>query len=141
MNSAASREHGLGNLLYVQDPRTKIRWLIDGGALLSILPPLPAQRKNGPNGTKLSAANGTPIPCYGTTRHRVTLGNKVYAFNFIIADVKQAIIGADFLAHFYLAPNHRDGCLINLQSLETLQTDFDTKSAKNTHQFRQPKRK
>ena len=101
------------------------------GAILSILPPLPAQRKQGPNGTKLSAANGTPIPCYGVTRHRVTLGSKIYPFNFIIADVKQPIIGADFLAHFNLAANHREGCLINLQNFNTIQAEIRSQVRKD----------
>ena len=100
--------------------------------MLSILPPRPDQRKKGPNGTKLSAANGTDIPCFGTTKHNVTLGNKVFRFNFIIADVKQPIIGADFLSHFYLAPNHRDGCLIDLQTFESLNVNLDNWSPK-TH--------
>ena len=127
--------------MYIRDPKSKIKWLVDGGAILSILPPLPAQRKNGPNGTKLSAANGTSIPCFGTTRHSVTLGSKIYPFNFIIADVKQPIIGADFLAHFNLAPNHRDGCLIDLQNFETrgyfetIQADFAPDSEKTRVNF------
>ena len=56
------------------------------------------------------------------------MGNKVFYFDFIIADVTQPIIGADFLAHFYLAPNHRDGCLINLKNFESIQADFATDS-------------
>ena len=135
MNSAASREKETGDLLYIKDPNTKLKWLIDGGAMLSILPPLPAQRKKGPNGTKLSAANGTAIPCYGSVRHRIKLGSKYYPFKFIIADVKQPIIGADFLAHFNLAPNHRDGCLIDLQTFETLHVDFDAESPKTRINF------
>ena len=103
--------------------------------MLSIIPPRPSQRKKGPNGTKLSAANGTTIPCYGSIRLRVTLGSKHYPFNFIIADVKQPIIGADFLAHFNLAPNHRDGCLIDLQTFETLHADFDNQSPKTRINF------
>ena len=115
-------------MLYIRNPKTKLKWLIDGGALLSILPPLPAQRRKGPNGTQLSAANGTSIPCYGSVRHVVTIGRKVFPFTFIIADVKQPIIGADFLAKFYLAPNHRDGCLVNLQNFESIQADLAEES-------------
>ena len=33
-------------------------------------------------------------------------------------------MGADFLAHFYLAPNHRDGSLIDLNSLDILPATF-----------------
>ena len=121
--------------MYIKDPKTKIRWLIDGGALLSILPPRSDQRRNGPNGTQLSAANGTAIPCFGSTKHNVTLGNRVFPFKFTIADVKQPIIGADFLAHFALAPNHRDGCLIDLQTFQSLEVDFDTQSPKTRVNF------
>ena len=64
------------------------------------------------------------------------MGSKTYPFNFIIADVKQPIIGADFLAHFNLAANHREGCLIDLQNFETrgyfetIQAEFAPKSEK-----------
>ena len=65
----------------------------------------------------------------------VTLGNKVFPFNFLIADVKQPIIGADFLAHFNLAPNHRDGCIIDLQTFESIEVDFDTEAPKTRINF------
>lgn len=109
-----------GNLLHVWDTKTKRRYLVDGGALLSILPPTSAQRVAGPNGTQLKAANGTIIKCYGTSKETVTIGNQAFLFEFTIADVKQPILGADFLANFSLAPNHRDGSLINLDTLSTL---------------------
>ena len=43
-----------------------------------------------------------------------------YNFDFIVADVQCRILGADFLAKNYLAPNHRDAELINLQDYSTL---------------------
>ena len=51
------------DLLHVKDSREDKKWLVDGGALLSIIPPTPAQRNAGPNGTRLQAANGTNIDC------------------------------------------------------------------------------
>ena len=109
-----------GSLIHVYDSVDKRKWLVDGGALLSIVPPTPAQRKKGPDGTVLRAANGTKISCYGNVRKVVTLGDRTFDYDFIIADVQQSILGADFLAEFYLAPNHRDGSILDLNSLETL---------------------
>ena len=109
-----------GSLIHVYDPIEKRKWLVDGGALLSIVPPTPAQRAKGPDGTTLRAANGTKIACFGNTRKVVTLGERTFEFDFIIADVQQSILGADFLSEFYLAPNHRDGSILDLNSLEAL---------------------
>ena len=87
---------------------------------MSIVPPTPHQRLKGPNETKLKAANGTNIDCFGTTDKTITIGEQSFTFNFIIADVQSRILGADFLAVNYLAPNHRDAQLISLQDYSTL---------------------
>ena len=94
-----------GSLIYVYDSVDNRKWLVDGGALLSIVPPTAAQRAKGPDGTVLRAANGTKISCFGNVRKVVTLGDRTFDFDFIIADVQQSILGADFLSEFYLAPN------------------------------------
>ena len=109
-----------GSLIHVYDPVDKRKWLVDGGALLSIIPPTHAQRAKGPDGTILRAANGSKISCFGNVRKQVTLGDRTFDFDFIVADVQQSILGADFLAEFYLAPNHRDGSILDLNSLEAL---------------------
>ena len=51
---------------------------------------------------------------------KLTFGSKTYTFEFVVADVKNHILGADFLAENYLAPNHRDGSLIDLSSFHTI---------------------
>ena len=107
-------------LLHVNDTRRNEQWLVDGGALLSILPPTRQQRRLGPSGSQLRAANGTEIQCFGSVVRTLTIGQTDFTFTFTIADVKNRIIGADFLAHFYLAPNHRDALLLNLQDFSTL---------------------
>ena len=107
-------------LLHVTDENTGERWLVDGGALLSIIPPTPQQRLKGPNTTKLKAANGTNINCYGSLNRTIKIGTHCFEFDFVIADVQTRIIGADFLAKYYLAPNHRDALLIDLQDYSTL---------------------
>ena len=105
-----------GNLLHVIDEVEGQKWLVDGGALLSIVPPTPAQRRLGPSGPELCAANGTRIVCYGSIVKTLVIGKRSFTFNFTIANVRQRILGADFLSEFYLAPNHRDGTLIDLRN-------------------------
>ena len=129
MNAATGQN---GHLLHVKDENEGNRWLVDGGALLSIIPPTKSQRRLGPNGTQLCAANGTKIECYGKTRKTLLIGNRSFEFDFIIANVRQRILGADFLASFYLAPNHRDGTLIDLDNLDVLPATF-AQNAKTNH--------
>ena len=107
-------------LLHVIDSQRKERWLVDGGAFVSLIPPTPQQRRRGANGVKLMAANGTNISCFGSTTRSITIGKTSFTYDFIIADVKTRILGSDFLAHFHLAPNHRDALLINLDDFSTL---------------------
>ena len=114
----------MNDLLYVHDVTSKQRWLIDGGAVLSIMPPTLSQRLKGPTTTQLQAANGTRINCYGVSNVQIHLSDRKIDFPITIADVKQNILGADFLAHSYLAPNHRDGTLIDLKNMSVLRADF-----------------
>ena len=113
------------DLLYITDAITKRKWLVDGGAVLSIIPPTLAQRAAGPISTQLQAANGTKIPCYGVKEMTIALADRQVVFPIHIADVKQSILGADFLAHSYLAPNHRDGTIIDLKDYSVLKADFE----------------
>ena len=124
--------------LYIRDSRTKYKWLIDGEHYSQFF--------------HLFLFNARPVPMHKTlsrqlysyplpqkTKHHVTLCDKVFLFDFIIADVTQPIIGADFFAHFYLAPNHQDGCLVNLKSFESIQTDFTTDSQTTRMNFSEQK--
>ena len=109
-----------GYLLHVTDKLKKQKWLVDGGAVVSIVPSTAADKVRGPNGVGLRAANGTSIKCYGSSIQTIQIGQQTFTYEFTIADVKQRIIGSDFLAFFYLAPNHRDGLLLNLQDYTSL---------------------
>ena len=111
---------GSGNLLYVHDSFNDVEWLIDSGASYSIIPPTLSQRASGPQGEGLRATNGFNISCYGSVLKTLCIGSKQYQFEFIVADVKNHIIGSDFLAEFYLAPNQRDGSLLDLNSFDSI---------------------
>lgn len=87
------------------DLNSGLRFLVDTGANVSVLP---ATKKPFSNYTenhnyKLYAANGTIIRTYGTKNLQLNLKlRRPYTWNFIIADVKQPILGADFLSHHKL---------------------------------------
>ena len=126
MNSVAGPKAKENFLLHVIDTRRNEKYLVDGGALMSIIPPTPTQLKHGPSGEELRAANGSKIACYGTVDRTLSIGGIDFPYEFTVADVSQRIIGADFLANFYLAPNHRDAHLLSLK-------DFSTIPAQHAH--------
>ena len=120
MNHVAGQKDKENFLLHVIDSRLNEKWLVDGGAILSIIPPSPHHLEDGPIGEQLRAANGSNIACYGTTYRTLSIEGKDYPFEFTVAAVSQRILGADFLAQFYLAPNHRDAQLLNLKDFSKI---------------------
>ena len=89
-------------LLYVTDKRHKCKYLIDTGAAVSVLPKSCANRISDADCLPLVAVNNTTINTYGNSKRVVNVGLKrEYSWAFIVADVKQPIIGADFLIHIF----------------------------------------
>lgn len=89
-------------LLYIKDPLTTYRFLIDTGAEVSILPIKPGQGNTSPIAC-LSAANGSSIPVYGKQSKTLSLGlRRKFNWIFLIAAVNVPIIGADFLQAHHL---------------------------------------
>ena len=90
-------------LLTIADPVSKLSYLIDTGAEISVLPPRPGDRLNASDGIKLQAANGSSIRTFGDRSVQLDLGlAKAFTWKFTIADVSKPIIGADFLRYFGL---------------------------------------
>ena len=90
-------------LLYVADKNNKCKYLIDTGAAVSVLPKSCANRISDADCLPLVAANNTTINTYGNSKRVVDVGLKRdYPWPFIVADVQQPIIGADFLIHYNL---------------------------------------
>ena len=135
MNNVAGQSKDSNYLLHVTDSRRNEKWLVDGGALLSIVPPTAHQMALGPTGDQLRAANGSPISCYGSVFRTLSIGGENFPFEFTVAAVSQRILGADFLANFYLAPNHRDAELLNLQDFSTLPAQHATGAKSNPVNF------
>ena len=103
--------------MFVFDGSTHLRFLIDTGADISVIPPI----KKGlpPTTYYLYAANGTKIKTYGEKVLTIDLGlHKQFSWSFIMADVEKPIIGADFLKYFGLLVDIRDRCLIDRYTLQ-----------------------
>ena len=104
-------------LLYVADKHNKCNYLIDTGAAVSVLPKSCANRTLDAACLPLVAANNTTINTYGNCRRVVEVGLKrEYAWTFIVADVKQPIIGADFLIHHSLLVDLKSRCLRDMRT-------------------------
>lgn len=101
--------------LYIKDRATRTRFLIDTGADVSIIPVSACKRQASKTSTlRLYAANGTPIATYGTATLQVNLGlRRDFTWKFIIADVTQPIIGADFLRAFNLLVDLRNARVLD----------------------------
>ncbi|XP_036317749.1 uncharacterized protein LOC118732742, partial [Rhagoletis pomonella] len=80
-----------------------MQFLVDTGAEVSVIPPTAELRRHPNPKVFLYAANKTTIKIYGDRIMYLNLGlRRKFQWKFIVADVSQPIVGADFLAHFQL---------------------------------------
>lgn len=101
--------HRSSRLFFVVDRITGTRLLVDTGAELSILPAAAQHRRGGKSISSLIAVNNTAIASYGVQSMTIDIGlRRTYRWLFVVADVRIAILGADFLSHFNLDVSVRD---------------------------------
>ena len=97
LNETTAPKLSPSRLLYVADKRNKCRYLFDTGAAVSVLPRSCAKGTVDADSLPLVAANNSTITTYCTSKRIVDVGLKrEYSWTFIVADVKQPILGADF---------------------------------------------
>ena len=90
-------------LFYVTDNATRLRFLVDTGAEVSVIPPSVSDCNHRKSHLTLQAVNNTAIATYGNRLLTLNIGlRRTFQWVFIIADVKNPIIGADFLRHYSL---------------------------------------
>ncbi|XP_075150889.1 uncharacterized protein LOC142224999 [Haematobia irritans] len=103
--------------LFVRDVKSKIWFLVDTGADLTVYPVSKLQRKQPPGKLVLYAANKTSIPTFGSKSLTIDLGmNRTFQWNFVIADVEKPIIGSDFLGKYGLLIDIKNNSLIHPKS-------------------------
>ena len=89
--------------LHVYDRKSDIKFLVDSGSIISLLSRSHATRKTSPEALRFTAGNGSCINTDGQHVLTLDLGlRRAFPWVFTVADVKSAIIGADFLAHYGL---------------------------------------
>ena len=108
---AATAGPGLpGRLGLLVDEGSSLSFLVDSGAVFSVLPYSSTEPANGP---AITSANGTPIPCWGVKEHVLKAAGRSYKWTFLLAAVAFPILGADFLQKFDLLVDLKRGRLIN----------------------------
>lgn len=111
--SAAADESRLHGRLFIFDQNTKIKFLVDSGAVVSCLPKHFAKCRQ-PKELKLYAANGSCINTYGIRSIELNFGlRRNFPWKFIIADVSSPIVGADFLERYGLLLDVKNQRLID----------------------------
>jgi hypothetical protein len=106
-----------GPLLRITDDKTKRRFLVDTGVSFSVLPhsgPL-ISAASMPN---LRAANRTAIQSLGERELEVSFAGQSFKWTFLLADVEDSLLGADFLRHFGLVVDLNAGCLVQAATLQ-----------------------
>ena len=104
-------------LFHVTDRSCGLRFLVDTGAEVSVIPPSRIERKCPPANLTLHAVNNSPIATYGTRSLTLNLGlRRTFRWVFILADVEKPILGADFLRHFNLLVDMKHSRLVDTQT-------------------------
>lgn len=105
--AATAISSGNTRRLFITDRNTKVQYLIDTGAEISVYPKTKLPRRSRDD-ICLYAANGTKITTYGHVTLILNLGlRRTFEWRFIVADVSHPILGADFLAFYDLVPDLR----------------------------------
>lgn len=103
------------------EQNTKVKFLIDTGAQVSVVPPSPTERKSKNVASSLQAINGSGIATYGQKSLTLNLGfPRIFRWIFLIADVHHPILGADFLSYFGLCVDVRHSRLFDTTTRQTV---------------------
>ncbi len=84
-----------GGMIFLQDDESKQQFMVDTGAVCSVLP---HHLNTPPTGPQFSGADGRAIPCWGTVRRRLSFGLRTFFVTFLLAALYRPILGLDFLS-------------------------------------------
>ena len=116
-------------LLFVLNHTTGIRFLVDSGAQISIIPVIGADKNKGPHEFTLQTVNKSLIKTYDQKCLTLDLGlRRALIHIFVIADVEKVIFGADFLYKYRLYVDINRHCLTDdvtyVKSSESVRKGF-----------------
>jgi len=111
---ATGGEQHITSRLYITDLEAKQDFLMDTGANLCVYPRKYVCGSRTRSTYELAAANGTTVHTYGQKILTLNLGlRRLFTWNFVIVDISEPIIGADFLSHFHLIVDLKNCHLID----------------------------
>ena len=104
-----------GYRLFVRDRVSNLRFLVDTGADISVVPPTRLDRAcDSSRSPSLTAVNGSSIATYDQRCLTVDIGvRRSFTWAFCVADVSNPILGADFLRHFNIQVDLRNRRLLD----------------------------
>lgn len=101
-------------LFFITDSYSSYRFLIDTGAEVSVLPPSRTERKHPQDNHNLLAVNGSSVVNCGERSLTLNLGlRRTFRWVFIVANVQNPILGADFLRHYSLLVDIKHSRLVD----------------------------
>ncbi len=89
-----------GRLGLLCDSNSNMLFLVDTGAVYCVIPFKSAEQPTGP---RITAADGTPIDCWGCERRELHVGGRRLVWTLLKAAVAFPILGTDFLTRYRLA--------------------------------------
>lgn len=113
-SDASATDHDRASCrLFLFERSTKVKFLVDSGAVISCFP-LKLTNRKVPHDLTLFAANGSVIKTYGYIRLKLDFGlRRSFAWNLVVADITTPILGADFLQNFDLLVDIKNKCIID----------------------------
>lgn len=94
--------------LFVTDNSSKIRFLVDTGAEVSIFPYTLLKERRPRSNYQLLAANNSEISTYGQRTFTLDFGlRRSFRWTFLVADVSHPILGIDFLSFYNIIVDSR----------------------------------
>ena len=106
--------HTQSCLLNIIDRTSGLKFLVDTGVEVSVVPHLHTHRKTQSKGSSLQAINNTIIPTYSICLLTLNLRLcRTFGWVFIITDISRAMIGADFLKHYGLSVDMKSHHLLD----------------------------
>ena len=107
-------------LLFLWDRCSGRRFLVDTGAQVSVFPASNNEQRSTTSGPALVAANHTAIRTYGSRTIQLKFDNNSFVWSFILADVPQPLLGADFLRANNLLVDLKGRRLVRADTYESL---------------------
>ena len=107
--AASAQPGGSGCLVLLGDEASGDKFLVDIGAVFSVLPYSSSEPQSGPG---ITTADASPIPCWGWKERQLQAGGICFSWHFLQAKVAFPILGADFLDRHRLI--RRQGGFIQL---------------------------